>query len=358
MSRFTHLIGSAALIVSGLTSPATGSSRIPDVAYEKHPGAVLDEAPYISGFECLVHGEKYGRPVCDYYKAVLSSPLTTSKISEEICFKELTDVTIPREYKAEKIYRFIIETELGKQGSYYEGFTFARILSNDPYPHPNVLKHNRWLETTTVALYDCDVPYDEQSSALGVRQKMDPIERLSKTHNIPILDNELNELVQLRAEEKKLQGEMQVAIVKMIMSGEINPAALLGGGEQLSDKMLDKLPKDILLRISEVNQRIEDIEAPYQAADKADKIRKEMTKLSETSGAPISLGEIEETITLNAEKDKIQKRIGLEAERKWRLEGGPLSAVQKALPNAKDDVRLKEIEARLKAIYAPMTKTK
>ena len=83
-----------------------------------------------------------------------------------------------------------------------------------------------------------------------------------------------------------------------------------------------------------------------------------MTKLSETSGVPISLGEIEETITLNAEKDKIQKRIGLEAERKWRLEGGLLSAVQKALPNAEDDVRLKEIEARLKAIYAPMTKTK
>ena len=353
MSRFTHLIGSVALIVFGLTSPALGSSTIPSEVYEKHPGALLDEAPYISGFECLVHGEKYGRPVCDYYKAVLSSPLTTSKISEEICFKELTDVTIPREYKAEKIYRFIIETELGKQGSYYEGFTFARILS-----YPEIDYDTLWYVTTTVALYDCDVPYDEQSSALGVRQKMDPIERLSKTHNIPILDNELNELVQLRAEEKKLQGEMQVALVKMIMSGEINPAALLGGGEQLSDKMLDKLPKDILLRISEVNQRIEDIEAPFQAADKADKIRKEMTKFSETSGAPISLGEIEETITLNAEKDKIQKRNRLEAERKWRLEGGPLSAVQKPLPNAEDDVRLKEIEARLEAISAPMIETK
>ena len=315
MSRFTHLIGSAALIVFGLTSPATGSS-FPDVAYEKHPGVLLDEAPYISGFECLVHGEEYGRPVCNYYKAVISSPQMISKTSEEICFKELTLVNIPREYKAETI----------------------------------------WYETTTVALYDCDVPYDEQSSARGVG-KMDPIERLSKTHNIPILDNELNELVQLRAEEKKLQGEMQVALMKMIMSGEINPAALAEGMNNSGD-MMDKLPKDVLLRMFEVNQRIEDIAAPFEAADKADKIRKEMTKLSETSGVPISLGEIEETITLNAEKDKIQKRIGLEAERKWRLEGGLLSAVQKALPNAEDDVRLKEIEARLKAIYAPMTKTK
>ena len=212
MSRFTHLIGSAALIVFGLTSPATGSIRIPDVAYEKHPGVLLDEAPYISGFECLVHGEEYGRPVCNYYKAVISSPQMISKTSEEICFKELTLVNIPREYKAETI----------------------------------------WYETTTVALYDCDVPYDEQSSARGVG-KMDPIERLSKTHNIPILDNELNELVQLRAEEKKLQGEMQVALMKMIMSGEINPAALAEGMNNSGD-MMDKLPKDVLLRMFEVNQ--------------------------------------------------------------------------------------------------------
>jgi hypothetical protein len=350
MSRFTHLIGGAALIVFGLTSPATGSSRIPDVAYEKHPGAVLDEAPYISGFECLVHGEKYGRPVCDYYKAVLSSPLTTNKTSEGICFKELTPVSIPREYKAETIYRFIIETDRHEHDGFV-GTTLARILSK-----PADVQ-TLWYETTTVALYDCDVPYDEQSSDLGVRKKMDPIERLSKTHNIPILDNELNELVQLRAEEKKLQGEMQVAVMKMIVRGEINSAALVEG-MNISGEMIDKLPKDVLLRMFEVNQRIEDIEAPFQAADKADKIRKEMTKLSETSGAPIPLGEIEETIALNAEKDKIQKRIGLETVRKWRLEGGLLSAVQKALPNAEDDVRLKEIEARLKAIYAPMAETK
>ena len=348
MSRFTHLIGSAALIVFGLTSPATGSS-FPDVAYEKHPGVLLDEAPYISGFECLVHGEEYGRPVCNYYKAVISSPQMISKTSEEICFKELTLVNIPREYKAETIYRFIIETDRHEHDGFV-GTTLARILSK-----PADVQ-TLWYETTTVALYDCDVPYDEQSSARGVG-KMDPIERLSKTHNIPILDNELNELVQLRAEEKKLQGEMQVALMKMIMSGEINPAALAEGMNNSGD-MIDKLPKDVLLRMFEVNQRIEDIAAPFEAADKADKIRKEMTKLSETSGVPISLGEIEETITLNAEKDKIQKRIGLEAERKWRLEGGLLSAVQKALPNAEDDVRLKEIEARLKAIYAPMTKTK
>jgi len=350
MSRFTNLIGSVALIVFGLTSPATGSS-IPDVAYEKHPGVLLDEAPYISGFECLVHGEEYGRPVCNYYKAVISSPQMISKTSEEICFKELTLVSIPREYKAETIYHFIIETDRHEHDGFV-GTTLARILSK-----PADVQ-TLWYETTTVALYDCDVPYDETSSALGVRQKTDRIERLSKTHNIPILDNELSELVQLRAEEKKLQSEMQVALMKMIISGEINPAALLGGGGQLSDKMIDKFPKDILLSMSKVSQRIEAIEAPFEAAEKADKIREVMAKLSETSGRPISFGEIEETIALSAEKDKIQKRIGLESERQWRLEDGPLSAVQKPLPNEEDDVRLKEIEARLKAIYAPMTETK
>ena len=281
---------------------------------------------------------------------MISSPQMISKTSEEICFKELTLVNIPREYKAKTIYRLIIETDRHEHDGFV-GTTLARILSK-----PADVQ-TLWYETTTVALYDCDVPYDETSSALGVETKTDRIERLSKTHNIPILDNELSELVQLRAEEKKLQSEMQVALVKMIISGEINPAGLVEG-VQLSGKIMDKFPKDILLSMSEVSQRIEAIEAPFEAAEKADKIREVMAKLSETSGRPISFGEIEETIALSAEKDKIQKRIGLESERKWRLEDGPLSAVQKPLPNEEDDVRLKEIEARLKVIYAPMTETK
>jgi len=353
VSRFTHLIGSAALIVFGLPSPAMSSSTIPSVVYERYPDALLDEAPYISGFECLVHGENIaGKPICDYYKAVASRPLKISKTktSEEICFKDFTPVGIPPgEYKVETIYRIIVETKPGERGE-FEDVTFARILSL-----PEDLREGettQWYVTTTVALYNCDLPYDGKP-ALGVEQNTGRIETLSKTYNIPILDNELSELVQLRAEEKKLQSEMQIAIVKMIMSGEINPAAL-GGGAQLSGEMMDKLPKDVLLSMSEVSQRLEAIEAPFEAAEKADKIREEMTKLSETSGVPISISEIEETIALNAEKDKIKKRNRLEAERRWRLEGGPLSAVQKPLPNAEDDVRLKEIEARLKAIYAPM----
>ena len=351
MSRLIHLIGSAAVIVFGLTPPAMGSSSIPSVVYEKYSDALLDEAPYISGFECLVHGENIaGKPICDYYKAVASRPLKISrtKTSEEICFKDFTPVSIPREYKAETIYRIIVETKLGERGE-FEGVTFARILSL-----PEDLQEGKttpWYETRSVALYNCDLPYDGKS-ALGVEQKTGRLATLSKTYNIPILDNELSELVQLRAEEEELQSEMQIAVVKMIVNGEINPAAL-GGGEPLSGEMLDKLPNDILMSMSEVRQRIEAIEAPFEAAAKADIIRKDMVKLSKKSGVPISSKEMEETVALNAEKDRIQKRTELAAVIRWRAEGGPVSAFQKPLPNAEDDVRLKEIEARLNTIYAP-----
>ena len=135
-----------------------GSSTIPSEVYEKHPGASLDEAPYISDFECLVHGKNIvSKPACDYYKAVVSGPQTSGKISGEICFKELTPVSVPREYKAKTIYRFIIETDRHEHDGFV-GTTLARILS-----HPEVDYSTLWYVTTTVALYDCDVPYDGKS---------------------------------------------------------------------------------------------------------------------------------------------------------------------------------------------------
>jgi len=63
VSRLIHLVGIAVLIIFGLTSPAMSYVTISSATYEKHPGALLDDAPYITGFECLVHGEKYSRSV-------------------------------------------------------------------------------------------------------------------------------------------------------------------------------------------------------------------------------------------------------------------------------------------------------
>ena len=138
----------------------------------------------------------------------------------------------------------------------------------------------------------------------------------------------------------------------MSNGGQINANAL--NQEQLGGALLERLPKDILKRMSEIGERVDAIQSPFEAAEKGDEIREKMIKLSETSGIAISSGEIAETIALNAEKDIILKRTQIEAGRKWMAEGGPVTAVQKPLPNAEDNARLKEIEARLKAISSPL----
>ena len=194
--------------------------------------------------------------------------------------------------------------------------------------------------------------------AQNVKSEIDRLEKLSKTHNITILDNERSELIQLYREKQMFQGDMSAALMKALISndGQFNAAAIKDG--QVSGEVIDKLPRDLLIRMSEIEQRIETIQAPFEAAEKADKIREQMTKLNETSGVAISSDDIAETIELNAEKDRILKRTQLEAGKKWVAEGGPVSAVQNSLPNAEDGARLKEIEARLKEISAPITEVK
>lgn len=192
-------------------------------------------------------------------------------------------------------------------------------------------------------------------SAHAVNRKIDRIKKLSQAHSLVILDNEMSELIELHSEMQTLNGEINQAIIEAISSGKMSPSAMSEG--QLSEELIDQFPEDVMRRISELNERIDAIEAPYLAADKAEEIRAQMSELSETSGIPLSTLNVEEAIALNAEKDKIQKRTQLEAERKWRLEGGPISAAMKPVPNAKDQARLKEIDTRLKAISAPMMGT-
>jgi len=194
--------------------------------------------------------------------------------------------------------------------------------------------------------------------AQSVKSEIDRLEKLSKTHNITILDNERSELIQLYREKHMFQGDMSAALMKALISedGQFNAAAIKDG--QVSGEVIDKLPRDLLIRMSEIEQRIETIQAPFEAAEKAGKIREKMTKLSETSGVAISSDDIAETMELNAEKDRILKRTQLEAGKKWVAEGGAVSALQNSLPNAEDGARLKEIEARLKAISVPITEVK
>ncbi len=199
---------------------------------------------------------------------------------------------------------------------------------------------------------------DKVQGARQAKRETDRIKRLSAAHNIPLLDNEMSELIGLHAENHKLQGEMNTAILQAIKgpNGQIHAEAISGG--QLSADVFERLPKPLLYRMSEVNGRLDAIQAPFLAAEKAQKIRLDMAKLSETSGVPISSVEIEEAVFLNAEKDRIIKNTQREAGRKWKAEGGPLNIGTAPVPNAEDAARLEQIEARLKAISAPMAQQK
>jgi len=163
MSRSLYLFGSIALMSLGPTSLAMAQElppacSLPNITYEFDPGAALDEAPYMSDFECLILGENYmGAPACEYYKAVIAGPQTADKISE-VCFKELTSTGIPREYKADNIHRMIIEMEPVENDRFGGSTALARIVSRDLK-----LNDSKWYETTTVALYDCGAAYDGKS---------------------------------------------------------------------------------------------------------------------------------------------------------------------------------------------------
>ena len=185
--------------------------------------------------------------------------------------------------------------------------------------------------------------------ARGVERATTRIKQLSKNQNIPILDNEMSELIELFTAKQTLNHDLQLAIMDAVtQDGKINAAAL--GAGQLNAGVIEKLPRDLILRMLEVSERLDALQAPFEAAERADSIRQNMPKLSEASGVPISFNDIEETVSLNAEKDQILKRTRLEATRKWKAEGGPISAIQKPNLNTQDAARIKEIEARLKEI--------
>ncbi len=139
---------------------AQGSS-LPETSYEIDTGDLLDGAPYISNFECLVFGENlFKQQACLYYKASVSDLLTSGKTSKEICFKDAMTVSKPRDFISETNLRIVFETTPNKPnytGHIAGATSIARIISNEPVnktaPHGN-----RWHETTTVALYDCAVP--------------------------------------------------------------------------------------------------------------------------------------------------------------------------------------------------------
>ena len=185
-------------------------------------------------------------------------------------------------------------------------------------------------------------------SANRIKGVTDRIEKLSATHNISISDGELSELTSLEIENQKLQAELNKAMMEAHKNGEaIDP-----------NTVIDRIPEPLMRRMIQIEQRRQAIQAPLLAAEKAERIRKQITKLSTESGVVILSGELEEAIALNAEKDRIQAKIQNKVAQKWLSEGGPINLAQQPLPNDEEYARLKEIDARLKAISAPMNEAK
>jgi len=188
-------------------------------------------------------------------------------------------------------------------------------------------------------------------SANQVKYLKERMKKLSATHNVSLSDSEIEQLTQLEIEKQKFQNDM----VKVFMGAQNAGQPISAESSQTS--IMNAIPKHVIQRMFQVDQQIKAIKAPLESLEKADRIRKSMIQLSKQSGVAILSNEIEEAIALNAEKDRIQNRTQTEAYNTWLTQGGPLNT-QQPLPNDADYARLKEIDARIKAISAPMNDAK
>jgi len=188
-------------------------------------------------------------------------------------------------------------------------------------------------------------------TAEEMKRLTERVEKLSEVHNISLSDSQISELTALEKQQRKAE----IAFTQAMMEAE--KAGALTGEELSETDVFSILPKHLIQEMLDVQLRIQSIKGPLEAAEKADQVQKRMAELSAQSGIPILSGELSETVALNAEKDRIKSQTQLEAIQKWLAEGGDISNGM-PLPNDEDYARLKEIDARLKAIAAPMTAAK
>jgi len=191
-------------------------------------------------------------------------------------------------------------------------------------------------------------------SADEIKRVKDRVEKLNSTYNITLSDSEIGELTSLEVESRTFEAEFTRVLME---AQKNNPSNDDDYSEANMQNAINALPKDLMQRMLIVEKRKEAIKAPLEAAENAERIRIQMTDLSQESGVPILSGELAETIALNAEKDRIQSKTQYDAFDKWINEGGDLNFAQ-PLPNDEDYARIKEIDAQLKAISAPMTDAK
>lgn len=178
------------------------------------------------------------------------------------------------------------------------------------------------------------------------------IDKLGASHNISLTDSQISELSALEAENQKIMLSFSKAMIDAQKNSQLN------GAKVSPNEIINKLPKHLLQGMMETQMRIQAIEGPLKAAEKAEQLKNNLTKLSQESGVAILQSEIDETIALHAEKDRIQSNAQRQAMQNWLEEGGDISPNSPPMINDEDYARIKEIDARIKAISAPMTEAK
>lgn len=190
-------------------------------------------------------------------------------------------------------------------------------------------------------------------SAEGMNRLKNRVKNLSSTHNILLIDSDISEWATLEQEASKLQVEIFEAMHAARNEKQFDEGKNVNSSDFIERIFADAFPKHKAIRMFEIEERMDAIEAPLKAAEIADRTRKNMSRRSEKAGVSISSREIRETIDLKVELDRIKKRAKFEAQKSWLEGDGSLPNGSPQL-NAEDVARIKEINARIKEISAPM----
>jgi len=257
------------------------------------------------------------------YTGLGPSIISKSEIDELIAYEQKQEELRAAKFNAIEDWNYEDPATRGEKPEY----TYEETFGSDP----------------DMLALQLNVRQAEESNRFSAR-----IIELGKAHNIPLLDSDLAEITALNIESSQFQTEMMLAMTKAATKSE-------AAGEEFSeDVFLNTIPREKFHKIVKVQERLDELTYPFDAAEKADEVRNQLKHLSEEFGITIPSRDVEEAVNLNAEKDKILKRVEMEGFSK-QLDSENLLLVS-FVPQAEgaDKERLEEIEARLIEISEPI----
>ena len=189
--------------------------------------------------------------------------------------------------------------------------------------------------------------YRKISLATQAQGRAQQLAAAREKFNINISEHDMAELSKLEAEKREIEQALNLS------TQEAQKETARTGKPLSQQDIFNKIPRDQIQKRWEIEQRIKAIQAPLKAAQAANRIRERMSTLSKQSGVTVLSSEIEEVIALEAEKLSLSEKAQREHYQKW-LDGGDLVPSPTPIHSDADYARIKEIEARLKSISAPM----